>query len=293
MLPFPVPGESAIRVELDGFLTPDFTGEMAPVMDLGLAPAAEYVSEQVDIRDARALQSGTASEADFFARHGFALLAHPTQVRDWQRDLTSIYVPEITDLVRRRLFPGRRIETIRGSIGMRRGPNQRYYATRIHADGPLTADRYGLNVGAVGGSQALDKWRADYAREDVAGFVSIGFWRPINMRYPLQHMPLAMCDPNSIDRDDVVATTSTIIAPGGRTTHHAVLRHAAEQAWYYYPRMTRDEVIAMKACHFWKDDPGAHLQNVFHAAFHHPGTPADAEQRESWDHRLGVFILRE
>jgi hypothetical protein len=282
-----------VRVELDGFLSPNFAGDLAPAMDLGLAPAAEYVSEQVDIRDARPLQAGAASEAEFFERHGFVVMAHQTQVRDWQRDLSSIYVPELTRLIGERLFPGRRIETIRGSIGMRRGPNQRYYATRIHSDGPLTADRYAQTVGAVGGAQAFDRWHADYARDDVAGFVSIGFWRTVNMQRPLQHMPLAMCDPNSIDRGDIVATTSTIIAPSGRVTHHTVLRHDAGQAWYYYPSMTGDELIAMKACQFWKDDPAAHPQNVFHAAFHHPETPAGAEPRQSFDHRLGVLILRD
>lgn len=282
-----------MRVELDGFLSPEFTGEAAPAMDLGLAAAAEYVSDQVRIHDARAVQASAASEAEFFARHGFVLMPHETRVRDWHSELASVYVPEITDLIRERLFPGQRIEVIRGSIAMRRGPNQRYYATRVHADGPLTADRYASNVGAVGGAAAGEAWRASYLREDVAGFVSIGFWRTINMKQPLQHMPLALCDPNSIDRRDIVATTSTIIAPAGRTTHHLVLRHRSQQKWYYYPQMTGAEVIAMKACHFWKDDPGAHLQNVFHAAFHHPDTSADAEQRESWDHRVGVLILRD
>lgn len=266
---------------------------MAPPMDLGLAAAAEYISEQVEILDARPVQARGVSEAEFFAEHAFALLKHETRVRDWQRELASIYLPEIIELVQDRLFPGRRIEILRASIAMRRGPNQRYYATRIHADGPLTADRYAMNVGAVGGVEAADNWRAHYSREDVAGFVSIGFWRTTKMQRPLQHMPLAMCDPNSIRRDDLVATTSTTIAPAGRTTHHLVLRHDPAQAWYYYPRMTGDEVVVMKACEFWKDDPGARPQNVFHAAFHHPDTPADAERRRSFDNRIGVMILRD
>ncbi len=280
-------------VELDGFLSRDFRGEMAPPMDLGLAAAAEYVSEQVDIIDARPVQARADSETDFFAEHGFALLEHETEIRDWQREQASIYLPEIAELIRDRLFPERRIEILRGSIAMRRGPNERYYATRVHADGPLTADRYALNVGAVGGVEAGDHWLASYSRDDVAGFVSIGFWRTTNMQHPLQHMPLAMCDPNSLDTGDLVPTTSTIIAPGGRTTHHLVLRHSSAQAWHYYPQMTGDEVVAMKACEFWKDDPGAHPQNVFHAAFHHPDTPADAERRQSFDHRVGVMILRD
>jgi hypothetical protein len=262
-------------------------------MDLGLAAAAEYVAKQVDIVDARPVQARAVSEAEFFAEHGFTLLKHQSEVRDWQREQASIYLPEITELVRERLFPERRIEIVRGSIVMRRGPNRRYYATRVHADGPLTADRYALNVGAVGGVGAADDWRASYLREEVAGFVSIGFWRTINMEEPLQHMPLAVCDPNSLDPSDIVPTTSTIIAPAGRTTHHLVLRHSPRHAWYYYPHMTGAEVVAMKACEFWKDDPRAQPQNVFHAAFHHPDTPANAERRESCDQRVGVMTLRD
>jgi len=281
------------RTELDGFLSGDFADDVAPPMDLGLAAASDYVSKQVEIVDARPMQARAASEAEFFAKHGFSLLKHQTKVRDWERELASIYLPEITELVRDRLFPGRRIEILRGSIVMRRGPNRRYYATRVHSDGPLTADRYALNVGAVGGADADAQWHAQYAREEVAGFVSIGFWRTINMQHPLQHMPLAMCDPNSIAPRDIVPTTSTIIAPGGRTTHHLVVRHQPSQAWYYYPGMGRNEVLALKACEFWKDDARAHPQNVFHAAFEDPNAPADPEPRQSCDHRVGVWILRD
>jgi hypothetical protein len=220
-------------------------------------------------------------------------LKHHTQVGEWDRRLASVYVSETVALIHDRLLPGRRLDIVRGSIALRRGPKERYYATRIHADGPLTSDGYALNVGAVGGMHAYEQWRAHYARADVAGFMSIGFWRTTGMKRPLQHMPLAMSDPNSVDPRDVVPTTSTIIAPAGRTTHHLVLRHDPGQAWYYYPQMTGDELLVMKACEFWKDDPAAHPQNVFHSAFHDPATPPDAERRQSFDHRIGVMILRD
>lgn len=282
-----------MRVKLDGFLSRDFAGEMAPPMDLGLAPGEDYVSEEVDIVDARPLQGCAASEAEFFAQHGFVLMTHKTQIRDWDRQLASVYVSEAVALIQDRILPERRIEIVRGSMALKRGPNERYYATRIHADGPLTSEGYALNVGAVGGDHANHQWRAHYAREDVAGFMSIGFWRTTGMRRPLQHMPIAMCDPNRVDPRDVVPTTSTTIAPAGRTTHHLVLRHDPAQAWYYYPHITGEELVAMKACEFWKDDPPAHPQNVFHAAFDDPTTPPDAERRQSFDHRIGVMILRD
>jgi hypothetical protein len=281
-----------MRAELDGFLSRDFDDSLAPPMDLGLAAPAEYLSEEVEIRDARPLEAEAASAADFFARHGFALLKHRSQVSDWGNAQIPAYMGEIASLLRDRLLPDRRIETFPGLV-VRRGPNRRHYAKRIHADGPLTAEDYALNVAAVGGRAAMEEWQRQYARDEVAGFLSVGFWRTINMRQPLQHLPLSMCDPNSIARKDIVPTTSTTIAPNGRTTHHLVLRHDPKQAWYYYPQMTTDEVVVMKACEFWKDDPAAHPQNVFHTAFDDPTTPADAEQRQSCDHRLGVWIYRD
>lgn len=280
-----------MRVKLDGFLSRDFDDTVAPPMDLGLAAAAEYLSEEVEMRNARPLQAEAASEADFFARHGFALLEHRSQVRDWGKAQTPTYMIEIASLLQDRLLPDRRIESSPGLV-VRRGPNRRHYAKRIHADGPLTAEKYALNVAAVGGPAAMDHWRHFYARDEVAGFMSVGFWRTINMRQPLRHLPLSMCDPNSVAREDIVPTTSTIIAPNARTTHHLVLRHDPNQAWYYYPQMTRDEVVVMKACEFWKG-PEMHPQNVFHTAFDDPTTPADAEPRQSCDHRLGVWIYRD
>src|SRR6476620_5052109 len=99
-----------MRVQLNGFLSPDFDGEVAPPMDLGLEAPVEYVSEQVEMRDARPLQAGAPSEAEFFARRGFALIRHASEVPDQQNDQFSTYMSEIADLLRDRLLPGRRIE---------------------------------------------------------------------------------------------------------------------------------------------------------------------------------------
>jgi hypothetical protein len=282
-----------VRAQLRGFLSRDFAGDLAPPMDLGLAPAAEYESAEVEIEDARPMQVRAASEAEFFAEHAFALLPHDTCVEDWDGDIASVYAPEIAAIVRERLLPGRRLEIMQGPKVIRRGPAQRYYAGRIHADGPLSPDGYARNIGAFGPAEVIARWRRAFAREEVAGFVSIGFWRTTNMSGPLRHLPLALCDPSSVDRVDIVPTTSTTIAPRSRTTHHLVLRHNPEQAWYYYPEMTGGEALAMKVCEFWKDDAAARPQNVFHTAFDDPTTPADAEPRQSCEHRVGVMILRD
>ncbi|HKU93438.1 MAG TPA: CmcJ/NvfI family oxidoreductase [Sphingomicrobium sp.] len=280
-----------MRAELSGFLSRDFTGEVAPPMDLGLAPAAEYEAHQVEMNDGRALQARTSSPAEFFAGHGFALLPHETRVQDWDRDVGSVYGPEVVDLVRKQLLPGRRVEILQGLKVMRRGPEQRYYAQRIHADGPLTPEVYAQNIRAFGREELVRRWERAYAREEVVGFVSIGFWRTTNMAGPLRHMPLAICDPNSVEGKDIVPTTSRTIAPAGKPTHHLVLRHNPDQSWFYYPAMTGAEVLAMTVCAFWKEDPGGRPKNVFHTAFRDPTTPPDAEPRQSCEFRVGVMIF--
>ena len=163
----------------------------------------------------------------------------------------------------------------------------------MHSDGPLTAELYGANVGAFASPQAEQWWLDRYRRDDVAGFMSIDFWRTTNMSGPLQHMPLAVCAPNSLDRSDILPMTLVGIAPEDRMSQHLSLRFNPAQQWYFYPEMRGDEVLAFKLCEFWRDDPEARPQNCFHSAFAHPDTPADAEERQSCEHRVGVLILKD
>ena len=285
-----------VAVRLNGFLPPDYEGSAAPLIDVTAPPAAEYVRTYppLEIGDGRSLQASAATEAQFFAGHGFVLLPHTTAVRDWDRDVGPIYMAEVEAIIRERLLPHHHIEvqqfprlTRRG-----RGTSTPYYAQGVHSDGPLTADAYALNVRAFASETAEGWWRKSYARKEVAGFMSIDFWRTTNMSEPLRHMPLALCEPNSIKRTDILPSPMLGIAPEGRTTHHLGLKFDPGQKWYFYPEVTGDELIAFKLNEFWKDDPEAVPQNVFHSAFADPGAPVDAEQRQSCEHRVGVVILR-
>jgi len=282
---------------LSGFLPLDFAGEAAPLIDLSNPTAPDYRHKYppVEIRDARELQHGTESEATFFARHGFVLLSHATAVTDWDADIGSIYLAEIEEIIRKRLFPGRRVEVQQSPNLLRRGrgTSTPFYADGVHSDGPRTAEAYALNVAAFASEEGAQWWRTTYDRDDVAGFVSIDFWRTTNMRGPLQHMPLALCEPNSVDPADMVPSSMVGVAPHGRTSHHLAMRYNPRQRWYFYPEVTTDELIAFKLSEFWKDDETAHPQNVFHSAFLDLEAPSDAEERQSCEHRVGVLILRD
>lgn len=278
---------------LNGFLPEDFIPEDRLRGPVG-APTGPMGGRSVEIGDARALQAAEGpSEAEFFARHGFVLLPHATAVLDWDADVGALYLPEVEQIIRERLLPGRRIEVQQVPELLRRGRDTPvpFYAEGVHSDGGIGPDDYAHNIAAFAGELAGQWWRTRYERDDVAGLIWMDFWRPTNMAGPLEHMPLALCDPTSLEPADLVPTSLTGIAPGDRETHHLSLQFNAGQRWYYYPRMTVDELLVFALASFWKDSqrPG----NCFHSAFRDPGARADAEMRQSCEHRVGVMILRD
>ena len=284
-----------VQARLNGYLDSDFDAALMPVIDLAnprpQPPPPDF--GPMEILNARR-EGDIRTEAERFAEDGFVLLSHATNVRDWDNDIERVYLPEIEAIVRNRLFPGQRVEIQQRASLVRRGRGTSHpYAGGIHSDGPLSANDYALNVRAFAGPQAENWWRAQYDRKDVRGFVNIDFWRTTNMTQPLRHMPLALCRPHSLERADVVPATMKGIAPEGRESHHLMLRYNPGQAWAYFPEMRSDEVLAFKLCEFWKDQPDARPQNVFHTAFADPGTPPDVEERQSCEHRVGVLILRD
>lgn len=282
-----------IEAAIKGLLAADFSGAEAPPMVFKGVRAAPYRRDHiVGVRDARALQGGAASESGFFAEHSFVLLPHRTAVKDWEADVGPVYRPEIDKIVRERLLPERRVHTMQAPNAVQRGGPTRLYGEGVHSDGPLTPDVYASNLGKFANPRVERNWRLNYARPEIAGFMLVNFWRPILMREPVRHFPLALCEPDSVEDADRFPVTIPGLAPG-RTTHHLALRYNPGQNWYYYPSMAVDEVLVFKLCEFWKDDPDAPPQNVFHTAFHDPTAPADAERRKSCEHRVGVMILRD
>jgi hypothetical protein len=285
-----------VHAHLYGFLPPDFTGPM-PTMDLRNPPKGPYPSfPPVEVEDARLLQASASSESQFLAEHGFVLLPHRTAVRDWDADIEAVYLPEIDAIIRDRLFPGRPVEVQQSAAGLLRrgrGTDNPGYAGGVHSDAPLNAELYADNVRAFASARAEAWWRSNYEREDVAGFVNLDFWRITNMDAPLRHMPLAVCDPGSLEVSDIIDTPMIGIAPDGQMTHHLGLRFNAEQRWYHYPEMSADELLVFKLGEYWKDAPDRKPLNCFHSAFVDPETPLDAEERQSCEHRVGVLILRD
>jgi len=214
-------------------------------------------------------------------------------VTDWTVDPKDAYLAEVEALIRTHLLPGRKLVIPPFASIVRRGEGTgNGYAGGAHQDCGIGPDDYEQLIGAFAGPAAAASWRGFYDSPEVEGFMVIDFWRVTEMTGPLRHMPLAVCDPASVDPEDVIPTEIYGIAPEGRPVRNLGLRRNTAQQWYYYPEMTNDEVLAFKLFDCRKDDPEA-FRSCFHTAFADPTAPADAEPRQSCEFRVGVYVLKD
>lgn len=128
-------------------------------------------------------------------------------------------------------------------------------------------------------------------------FAIINVWRNITAE-PVATNPIALCDAQTVSPEDLVVFE---IHYQDRIGENYFAKHAPQHAWYYYPRMTRDEALLIKQ---WDSagrlarsggaegdagDPDAPCTFSFHSAFEDPSTPPDAPDRWSIEVRCVVL----
>jgi hypothetical protein len=301
--------QTFVESHLVGFFPPGFVAQGRVPITINEAPEGMLAAEATppaEVHDARQLQADAQrlpsfSEAKFFDEHGFVLLPHESAVQDWDVDpttpdseLAQVYLPEIEELVRTRLLPGRRLDVWQGPP-VRRGPGtpNPEYAGGVHQDFGLTPDDYQELIEVFTSPELGQGWRSRFDMDEVEGFVSVDFWRTAGMSGPLQHMPLALCHPASVRVEDVVPIGLLDFTPSGKPTNQSGLRYAEDQRWFYYPEMTPHEVLAFKQFEFFKAVPEPAITSCFHSAFELPNAPDDAEIRQSSEQRALIFCLKD
>jgi len=120
-------------------------------------------------------------------------------------------------------------------------------------------------------------------------FALINVWRNIAPEPVMTH-PLALCDAQSVCPRDLVVFE---IHYADRVGENYFAKYAPEHRWYFYPELTRDEVLLIKQ---WDSagmlaqsageladasSPGAPCTFSFHSAFRDPATPPSAPDRWS------------
>jgi hypothetical protein len=212
-------------------------------------------------------------------REGFALVKHPTVVRNYYDDneIRRVYYPAVEAFLKATLKADRVVifdhtvrKRVEGAPDVRDG-TPRQPATRVHVDQTDLSGRNRVFEHLPEEANELLKGRAQV----------INLWRPI--RGPLRDAPLAMCDGQSVEPGDLIA--SDLIYPNRQGETYSV-KYNANHRWFYFPEMTPDEALLLK-CYDSATD--GRTRFAPHTAFIDPTTPADAEPRESIEVRTLVF----
>jgi len=226
-------------------------------LDAGSAPRRQFIApgarvstertaeHRVPIRDGRPVQR--SFELDV---HGFAVVEHRSAVEDLTDPvrLASDYVPEVCRLVQDRLGADQ--------VLSRGWELRRSVAPAEHGAQPPAA---GVHV--------------DYAPDHVPGMVARAYarhfpdgpgfrravvtstWRVLSP--PPQDWPLALCDARTVAADDGAPVVTYFVDelpedPSGPVDHLRPVgsswrtRFSPAQDWWYFPGMTRDEVLLIK-----------------------------------------------
>ena len=277
------------------------------------------------ISDARRLEG---SGRRLLEVHGLELLHRPLQRLNLHffdnRQVVKEYYPECAEIVRRATnathvyaFDHNIRRTAGKEIGRRIAGGQQVQKPIhvAHGDYTLTsapqrlrdlAKPPGMNDtlrSLLGDSKPLlDAEVVSRTLDEHTRFVFINVWRNID-RSPVMADPLALCDGQRVASDDLVVFE---IHYHDRIGENYFAKYSPDHEWWYYPLMTRDEVILIKQ---WDSAGGlAQLASVgatsrsstdnvpctfsLHSAFEDPNnnTPTQAPDRQSIEVRCVAFF---
>jgi hypothetical protein len=260
-----------------------------------VAPGAElntgiYEPHRVFIRNGRPVQSGFSLDS-----HGFVLAGDTSAVADFhdRAEVDARYAREVEETVGR--LTGADLVVPLGWVLRTSGTTNASVqppASDVHVD--MTHDR------ADRLARTLYERAHDRAASDGTGyrrFIATSLWRAFSE--PPQDWPLTVCDGRSVDPSEGVPNLMVRVEqlpsrdaippepPDADTLPAAyVFHHNPKHRWWYFPHMTRDEVILLK----FHDSDHSRAWRVPHTAFRDPTFP-HARTRESIEFRTVAYFF--
>jgi hypothetical protein len=260
---------------------------LAYVVDTGETPVNEtfgpnnihrrttgtYAMQPMTLRNGRV--HGGPFELDV---HGFAFMPHATAVADFfdVPAMTAVYYAEIEYLVRTVSGASRVVvfdHTLRsGDAGEREQKLVREPVLSVHND-----------YTDWSGPQRVRDLLPDEADHLLQKrFAIIQVWRAINQ--PVERNPLAIADARSLAPADLLISERRYPNRIGQT--YRVL-HNPDHAWYWFPRMRRDEALVFKVFDSALD---GRARFTAHTSFEDPTSRTDAPARQSIEMRTIAFF---
>ena len=256
------------------------------------------------------------------SRHGFEMYQHPlatTNVDFLNQDqVVRTYYPQCAEIVREATgasFVAAFDHNIRSAAGkqskrrIQGGQQVQGPAHVVHGDYTLTSapQRFRDLAKSPGGNDTFQSLlpdgkslldAAEVERVLSGGrFGIINVWRNI-AEGPVERNPLALCDATSVRPEDLVVFE---IHYHDRIGENYFAKHADYHQWYFYPGLTRDEVLLIKQWDSFGELARSNGKNrdaitpdtpctfSFHSAFEDPTTPIDAPERWSIEVRCAAL----
>lgn len=235
---------------------------------------AEFEDRVVAIRNAR-----LNLDAFTLEREGFLLTDHETEVSDFYDadEVKAVYDREMERLVKD--FTGAsRVVVFDNTI--RVSSEEDHAAKRLRQPVRVTHNDYTERSGP---QRVRDLLPADEAEGLLERrFAIVQVWRPV--RTPVQRMPLAICDAQSVGPNDLIAAD---LQYQDRVGEIYQVAYNPAHRWFYYPGMARNEALVFK-CYDSATDGRSRF--TAHTAFDDPTSQPDAPARESIETRTLAFF---
>ena len=243
-----------------------------------------YESHVVPIHNGRPLQDTFRTDV-----HGFEILAHKSTVSDFtnKAEVDAVYLDEVVDFVKER--------TGADEVAPRGWVLRRSAAPAENASQPQAALVH-IDYGPEGAARTAARVYAEQF-PDGPGYrraVATSFWRVFSP--PPQDWPLAVCDFRSLRDDEGVPNQLYFVDKvpddpfaevdeSKMITSGSEFRFSPDHAWWYFPEMTREEILFF----VFHDSDHSRAWRVLHSAFRDPTVDTDVP-RHSIEVRSFAFF---
>lgn len=245
---------------------------------------ANGIHEPGDSAHEVVIRDGWSKVHDFtIDKSGFAVKDFTTGHQEWEdedRTRASFY-PDVVEFLKRETGAKRVLvfdHTIRTAKNAQKkltqetNTSQRAPVMLVHCD-------YTAESGPVRVKQLLPDEADDLLSRRVA-FINV--WKPLHN--VVEERPLAMCDVESSPPSDFF---KLYLRYRDRDGENYVMKHSDNHRWWYFPKITPEQVILLKTYDSAED---GRARFVGHSAFEDPTTREGAPIRESIEIRTICFF---
>lgn len=246
--------------------------------------AAKDIHEPGDDPHEMAITNGWHRAKSFSVdKEGFSLHDFKADYDQWDDDegVRAKFYPEVVEFLKKTTGAKRVLvfdHTIRTKANAakklteQKNTSQRAPVMLVHCD-------YTSESGPLRVRQLLKDEAEDLLSRRVAFF---NVWKPIHR--VVEERPLAMCDVTSAPQKDFFKLH---LRYSDRNGENYVMRYNRDHKWWYFPKMTPEQVILLKT---YESETDGRARFVGHSAFEDPTSLPDAPMRESVEIRTIAFF---